>query len=79
MREACLLAERKLAKWRWQARQPVAVMGEQTIAMVAMPHLANREPQMLAEFTLGDQAGAAAWAEDWRQANPAPDDDPAPP
>lgn len=73
MQEACLLAQRKLAKWRWQGRQPVTLMGEHAIAMVAMPHLANREPQVLAEFALGDQAGAAAWAEAWRLANPAPD------
>ena len=75
LEEARLLAERKLAKWRWQERQPVVMMGEHTIAMVAMPHRANREHQVLAEFALGDQAGAAAWADEWRKLNPAPDFD----
>ncbi len=76
MQEACLLAERKLANWRWQERQPVAFIGERTIVMMAMPHRANREYQVLAEFAIDDQAGVAAWAEDWRQSNPPPHFDP---
>jgi hypothetical protein len=51
-----LLAERKLATWRWTVQQPVCRMGENTMTMVVMPTLAHQEPRVLAAFVLVDHA-----------------------
>lgn len=73
MAEACALADRKLTLWRWMERQPVAAIREKTIAMVLMPQRPHREHVVLAEFPIADQAGIAAWSEEWRKNNPKPE------
>lgn len=72
MQEACLLADRKLATWRWLAQNPVYYMGENTLAMVTMPRRPHQEHVVLAEFSLGDHAAANAWKADWLKRNPKP-------
>jgi hypothetical protein len=73
MEEACLLAERKLATWRWTVQQPVCRMGENTITMVVMPTLPHQELRILAAFGLDDQAAAMSWLADWNKRHPRPE------
>lgn len=67
MQEADLLAQRKLASWRWVMQQPVRQIIENTIAMVLIPRLPHQEPVVLVKFALEDRAGAQAWLEQWQK------------
>lgn len=69
---ACALAERKLAAWHWISQHPVTQWAEDGLMVVQMPRRPGQTTTVLAKFELDDQAGAKAWLEQWRKANPEP-------